>query len=83
LGKSCELFEGIDFRADWPDHGAILLHHKLDAVAGFQPEASTYRLREGDLALAADCAGIFQVVGYFGNNAKPAMPREKANHEKQ
>src|SRR5258708_5896355 len=48
------LFEWVDFRSSWPDHGAIFLHHKLDAVARGETKAFTDFLRNGNLAFTAD-----------------------------
>src|ERR1700693_3635361 len=58
---SDKLLEGVDFRAGWLDHRAAFLHHKLDAVAGFQPKALANLLWNGDLAFAADFAGVFHL----------------------
>src|SRR5579863_10050363 len=53
---SDELFEGVDFPAGRPDHGAAFLDNELDAVAGFQAEAFANLLRNRQLAFAADGA---------------------------
>src|SRR5271157_649263 len=59
--KATIFLERILGRPGWTDDGAVAVHDKIHAVAGGEAEAVADFLRDRDLSLAADGAGVLHL----------------------